>query len=84
MPTYLPLRSSSEKRATIPQNRLSTTASEELLEEVRQLRAALSVYRQLVDRLLTDRALGRVGKRERIRASGVNTHAKNSALALHL
>jgi len=40
----------------IPQNRIGPPTTEDLFEEVRQLRATMSVYRQLVNRLLSERA----------------------------
>ena len=61
------VRQSAGKRLTIPQNRIIASASEELIEEIRQLRASLSIYRHLVDRLLEKHALSRGGKRERNR-----------------
>jgi hypothetical protein len=78
MPTSPALRPSTGKRMPIPQNRIRTSDSEELLEEVRQLRAALAVYRQLVNRLLTEHAPSRTGNRERNRlASRVNVESSN-------
>jgi hypothetical protein len=43
--------SQARKRSTVIQNREVTVTYDDLLEEVKQLRAALSVYRHLVDRL---------------------------------
>ena len=41
----------SSKRSTATPSRLVTHSLDDLLEEIRQLRATLTVYRHLVDRL---------------------------------
>jgi hypothetical protein len=85
MSTSLSLRSSTGKRATIPRKRISASTREELLEEVRQLRAAMSIYQHLVNRLLTEHAPSRVGKRERNSAlASRSAVSKNLAVALNL
>jgi hypothetical protein len=48
-------RCSSKKRTATPPEVPSAPQYAEVLEEIRQLRAAVSVYRQLVDRLMRER-----------------------------
>ena len=56
------------KHAPIPRNRIGVPTSDDLLEEVKQLRAAMSVYRQLVNRLLSEHAICPKEGHRRIRA----------------
>ena len=67
MATSPSLRKSAGNRLTIPQNRIIAPSSQELIEEVQQLRASLSIYRHLVDRLLETHVLSRGGKRQKNR-----------------
>ena len=48
-------RDRSEKRSGTPQGTSETTDEAALMEEIRQLRAAIKIYRELVERLLRER-----------------------------